>query len=80
MYITQRLGAISFSWANKYPDWYLKELRRHRYKEIIVIQQIQYADNKTKAGAKLSPEYRLVTLFEARLTSRLFVRFSRVVI
>jgi hypothetical protein len=79
MYIIQRWGSVSFRYANKYYRRLFFEKKRHRFEDIIVIQKIQYSNNRPQAETRLNSKYKLKPIFEAQLNSRRYVRFSKVV-
>jgi len=79
-YIIHRRGAVTFGYANVNHAYLLRQLREHRIRDIIAIQQIRYSDHLPREITELKPVYKLAHLFEAKLSSRWYVRLSKVML
>lgn len=79
MYTVHNFGAVDFNYANQNERKLLRELDRHLFKEIIVIQYIEYGSNKPASNTRLDPRYKLKTLYELQRSAGAFTRISRVV-
>lgn len=79
MYTVHRWGAVKFAYANKNKKRLLKDLERRLYKEIVVIQLINYSDGLPADKMHLDEAFNLDSIFETQYNSKSKVVVSRVV-
>lgn len=77
-YTVHRYGAISFDRARKQPKKIKSDFERHLYKEIYVLQEIEYASASPAKSTSLPREFKLETLVELQNTATSFLRISKV--
>ena len=74
-------GAVKFEYANSHREELLAELQKHRYSNIIVIQEIADRNKRPRKKSQLlDPRFKLQTLKEVKIHPDYFIRFSRVAI
>jgi len=72
-------GAISGEYANENRDRLLAYLAERRFREILVLQVINYSDGQpSEDSVHLDPGFALEPLFEAQVSEEGFTRISRV--
>lgn len=78
MYTVHNYGAVDFNSANNSDDL-LSQFNNHLFKDIFVVQNIEYKTQKPAEGYELNKKYVLKTLAEGQIDGDVFVRISRVV-
>jgi hypothetical protein len=79
IYTAFKYGAADFDYANKHKGELLAELRNNLYREIIVLQQVQYDNNNPFPMQMLDPEYILnPPLAEYQITGDYYLRISNI--
>lgn len=71
-------GAVHFAYANQNSTSLLNDLNRGLFSDIIVMQRIQYKDQKPKDGCEISSEFSLKILDKMQVSSDFFIRISKV--
>ena len=77
-YTVHNYGAVDFSHARDNAKNLLGELRRHLFRDIYVIQEIEYKTNAPGKGQHLSEAYVLERVLEVQNKGTSYLRISRV--
>jgi hypothetical protein len=75
-YAVQGYGSVGPNYANKRAEALLKDLQRHLFTDILVIQRVAFASQQ--ATPKLDPRFVLVPLFGYQNGGDHFIRISKV--
>ena len=76
-YTVHNYGAVNFDYANK-NEGLLTELNNHLYRDIFVIQEIEYATMQPTKETALNEKYTLEPLAESQNEAKYFIRISKV--
>lgn len=71
-------GAVNFYYANRNSRTLLRDLKRGLYSDIIVMQRIQYKDQKPEKSYRLSDKFSLQKMDDIQITGQYFTRISKV--
>ncbi|MFC1896365.1 hypothetical protein ACFL0Q_06860 [Thermodesulfobacteriota bacterium] len=78
LYAAQDYGAVNFLHANGHKESLCRELSRHLYEEIYVVQEVPYDTKEPANGQQLDQYYGLETVYELQNRAETFIRISRV--
>lgn len=73
------LGAVKFNYAGKNANLLLRRLSNGFYSDIVVMQRIQYTDQKPVSDCQLPKNFNLKTLEKIQISSKIYLRISKVV-
>jgi hypothetical protein len=79
IYAAQEIGAVGFGYANQKRDQLVQELDRRLYTEILVVQNILYADDQPSASTRLKPPFVLEPVADLQNTGDDYIRIARVI-
>ena len=77
-YVIKDYGAVDFPAARKTSAELLDELHTRHYKDILVLQAVDFYSDKPEEKTDLPPEYALEPVYEMSFSTRQYLRISRV--
>lgn len=80
LFTIQNYGAVTFQTANSDGGNLLSNYKRHLFKNIYVMQEVEYKTGVPKADHQLNQRYNLITLQELQNTPESFLRISEVLL
>ncbi|WP_158631927.1 ArnT family glycosyltransferase [Chroococcidiopsis cubana] len=75
-YISENYGAVDFDYANQNLDSLLNDLKRGLFKEIIVVQDLNYDTQSPISSNKLNAKFQLKTLSQRQYTATKYIKIS----
>jgi hypothetical protein len=69
---------VDFNYANKNKKQLLHEFKRHLFRDIFAIQEIEYDSEKPTKATALDDEFHLESVFQLQNTPVSFIRISRI--
>ena len=79
LFVVSDYGAITFTLANRNREGTLLDFKRHFYRDIFVLQRIEYKTGQPEKDCVLDGTYKLETLTELQNGADFFFRLSKVI-